>query len=140
MRVGVLRDVEILLQLAAGVREKRPVRADARTEFICLEQVVSRDGDETAIADLHLVVELQKPFVLAPVLGTKTAARKHQHQRIAALQLREIAVLAPLIRKLVVRKDRARNDVGSHRRAPSMWSVASCAACSAVPPRMRLIM
>src|ERR1041384_3467200 len=54
MRVGVCRDVEILLQLAPGVREKRPVRADAGAELVRLEQVVGRDGHETAVADLHL--------------------------------------------------------------------------------------
>src|ERR1700687_3287699 len=37
MRVGVFRDVEILLQFARGVREKRPEGTDACAEFIRLE-------------------------------------------------------------------------------------------------------
>ena len=115
MRVGVFRDVEILLQLAPGVREKRPVGADAGAELIRLEQVVGRDGHETAVADLHLAMELQEPFVLSPVFWTEASAGEHQHQRIASLQLRERAVLAAVVRELVVGKDGAGNDVGSHR-------------------------
>src|SRR6202040_1425633 len=68
MRVGIFRDVEIFLHFAPGVREKRPEVADPRSEFIWLEQVVGRYRHETAVADLHLAVELQQPLVLPPVL------------------------------------------------------------------------
>src|SRR4029453_14222148 len=40
MRVGVFRDVEILLHFAPRVREKRPLGADAIAELVRLEQVV----------------------------------------------------------------------------------------------------
>ena len=139
MRVGVFRDVEILLQFAPGVREKRPVGADACAELIRLEQVVGRDGHETAVADLHLAVELQQPLVLPPFFWTKASAGEHQHERIALLQLRERPVLAAVVGKLVVGKDCAGNDVGPHR-APSMWSPASLAASSGVLPRWRATM
>ena len=135
MRVGVFRDVEILLQLAPGVREKRPVRADAGAELVRLEQVVGRDGHETAVAHLHLAVELQQPLVLPSFLGTETSAGEHKDERIASLQLRERPVLAAVVRKLVVGKDRAWDDVGPHRRALSMWTAASLAASSEVLPR-----
>ena len=115
VRVGVLRDVEILLHLAPGVREERPVGADAAAKLVRLEQVVGRDRDETAVADLHLAVELQEPFVLPPVLRTEAAAGEHQHQRIVALQLRERAVLAAVVGELVVGKDGAGDDVGRMR-------------------------
>src|SRR5207248_3579211 len=88
--------------------------ADARAELIRLEQVVGGDRHETAVAHLHLVVELQEPFVLPSVFWTETSAGEHHHQRIASLQLRERAVLAALIRKLVVGKHRTGNDVGWH--------------------------
>ncbi len=101
---------------APGIREKRPVGADAGAELVRLEQVVGRDRHETAVADLHLAMELQESFVLSPVFWTEASAGEHQHQRIASLQLRERAVLAAVIRKLVVGKDGAGNDVGPHRR------------------------
>ena len=103
-----------LLQFARGVREKRPVGADGGAELIRLEQVVGRDRHETAITHLHLAVELQEPFVLPPVFWTETSTGEHQHQRIASLQLRERAVLGAMVRKLIVGKGCAGNDVGSH--------------------------
>ena len=81
-------------------------------------------------------MELDEPLVLPPVLWTKTSAGEHQHERIALLQLRERAVLAAVVRKLVVGKDCAGDDVGPHRRAPSMWSAASLAASSGVLPAL----
>jgi hypothetical protein len=61
------------------------VGADASAEFIRLEQIVRRDGHETAVADLHLAMELQEPFVLSPVFWTEPSAGEHHHQRIASL-------------------------------------------------------
>jgi len=74
VRIGVFRDVEILLHFTHGVREKRPLRAHAGAELIRLEEVVRRDGHETAISDLHLAMQLQQAFVLSSFLGTKTSA------------------------------------------------------------------
>jgi hypothetical protein len=59
-------------------------------------------------------VELQEPFMLPPLFWTETSAGEHQHQRIASLQLRERAVFAAMVRKLIVGKGCAGNDVGSH--------------------------
>src|SRR5437870_13492815 len=137
MRVGVFRDVEILLQLAPGVREKRPVGTYACPELIGLEQIVSRDGHKTAVADLHLAMELHEPFVLSPFFRTETSSGEHQHQRIASLQLRERAVHAAMVRELVVGKACAGDDVGPHRRVPSLWGAASLAGSSGVLPRSR---
>jgi hypothetical protein len=75
MRVGVFRDVEVLLQFAAGVSEKRPERADAGAELIGVEQVVRRDRNEAAIAHLHLAMELQESLVLPPQEGGRPFAR-----------------------------------------------------------------
>jgi hypothetical protein len=112
--VGVFRDVEILLHLAARVREKGPVRADASAELVCFEQIVGRDGDQAAVADLHLAMQLQQPFVLPPVFRAETATCQHQHQRIPSLQLGQRAVRAAVVGELVVGKHRAGNDIGSH--------------------------
>jgi hypothetical protein len=120
LRVGVFRDVEIFLQLAPGVREKRPVGADAGAELVRFEQIVGRDGDETAVPHLHLAMELQQPFMLSPLFWAEPSAREHQHQRIASLQLRERPAHPAVIQKLVVGKGGAGNDVGPHPRATSM--------------------
>ena len=88
--------------------------ADRRAELVRLDQVVGRDRHETAVAHLHLPVQLQQPFVLPPVFRTERSAGEHQHQRIASLQLGERAVLPAVVGKVVVGKDSAGNDVGSH--------------------------
>jgi hypothetical protein len=56
--------------------------------------------------------------VLSPVFWTEASAGEHENERIALLQLRERAALAAVVRKLVVGKDRAGNDVGPHLRPP----------------------
>src|SRR4029077_3633791 len=139
MRIGVFRDVEILLQFAAGVRQKCPVGAHTCAKLTRLEPIIGRSRYETAVAHLHLAMELQEPLVLSPFFWTKPAAGEHQHERIASLQLRKRAVLAAVVRKVVVGKDRAGNDVGPHR-ALSMWSAASLTASSGILPRWRATM
>jgi len=121
--VGVFRDVEILLHLAPGIREERPRRADGRAELARLDQVVRRDGHQTAVADLHLAMKLQEPFVLPPVFRTVAAAGEHQHQGVASLQLREGAAHAALVRELVVGKGGSGHDVRAHGRTPSLVAV-----------------
>ena len=75
--ICIFRDLEILLHSAAGVGQKRPSSPDGSAKLICLEQVVGRDRHETAVADLHLAVELQQAFVLSPLLWTETPAGEH---------------------------------------------------------------
>jgi hypothetical protein len=59
-------------------------------------------------------MELHEPFVLPPFFWTEASARQHQYQWITLLQLRERTVLPVMIRKFVVRKDSAGNNVGPH--------------------------
>src|SRR5882672_6616288 len=129
MRVGVFRNVEILLQLAPWIREKDPVSADPVAEFIRLEQVVGGDGHETAVADLHFSMKLMEAFVLPPVFWTEASTREHNDERIALLQLRERTVLAGVVRQLVVGKGCTRNNVGSHRWSPFIWAVVFMLSC-----------
>ena len=82
-RVG---DVQILLRLAPRVGEERPVAPHAVSELVGLEEVIRRDGDQAAIAHLHLARRLQESLVLPPVLRTETTARQHQDERIVSLQ------------------------------------------------------
>ena len=78
--------------------------------------------------------------MLSSIFWTEASAGEHQHQRIAALQLREPAVLAAVVRQLVVGEDCSGNDVGPHPRAPSMLSAPRLAASSGVLPCWRATM
>ena len=61
------------------------MRADARTEFVELHRLVGADGDQLAVADLHLPVQLQQALVLPAILGTEVAARQDDDHRVATL-------------------------------------------------------
>lgn len=78
-RVG---DVQILLRLAPRVGEERPVAPHAVSELVGLEEVIGRDGDQAAIAHLHLARRLQESLVLPPVLRTEATARQHRVELI----------------------------------------------------------
>ncbi len=57
LRVGVLLDVEVLLDGALRVGEKRPVGADGRAEFQNCVVVVGRDRGDLGVGDDDLRVE-----------------------------------------------------------------------------------
>src|SRR3954453_7200719 len=73
-RIRVFGDIEVLLDDAAWIGQERPVRAYPGSIFVALKNIVRRDGDEPAIADLHLSMKPNQPFSLAAVLRTVTAA------------------------------------------------------------------
>jgi hypothetical protein len=73
-RIRVFGDVEIFLDDTPRVGQEGPVRADTATIFVRLSDVVGTDRDKPAIANLHLTVELKKPFSLSAVFGAETAA------------------------------------------------------------------
>jgi hypothetical protein len=102
------------LHFTAGIGEERPGAPDCSPKLVRLDQVVGRERHKAAVADLHLAVELQEALVLPPLLRTETSAREHQDHRIAALQLRNGAARATVVRQLVVGEDCAGNNVGSH--------------------------
>ena len=58
--IGVFGDVEVLLDDAPRVGEKRPVGADAAAVFVGLGEVVGADRDEPRVGDLHLAMELRR--------------------------------------------------------------------------------
>jgi predicted nucleic acid-binding protein len=49
--VGVFLDLQVLLDLAAGVGKKRPLRADRAPELIGFEDVVGGDCDDLRVRD-----------------------------------------------------------------------------------------
>ena len=65
--IGVFGDVEILLNNAPRVGEKRPVRAYSAAIFVGLGDIVGADRDQPAIANLHLTMELQQPLGLTAI-------------------------------------------------------------------------
>jgi hypothetical protein len=73
-RICVFGDVEILLHDTPRVLKEGPVSADAATVFVRLDDVAGADRDKPAIANLHLTVELRKPFSLSAVLRAEPAA------------------------------------------------------------------
>src|SRR4030095_5504740 len=140
MRVGVFRDVEVLLHNASRIREKRPMGANARAEFFRLEETVRGEGDETTVTDLHLAMQLQEPLVLSPVFWAEPSASEHQYQRIASLQFRELTARTTVVGQLVVWKHGTGDNVASHLRPRSTWSAPSLSASSGVFPCSRATM
>ena len=59
-------------------------------------------------------MQLDKPFVLAAVLGAETSAAQDQNHRLLSLQLREPAVFGGVVGQLIVGEGGAWNHVGSH--------------------------
>ena len=67
------------------LRKKGPVRAYSAAIFVRLGDIVGRDRDEPAIANLHLTMELQQASGLTAILRTEAAAAKYHHHRILSL-------------------------------------------------------
>ncbi len=101
-RIGVLSDVEIFLDLARRVGEKRPARADSGAKLIRLGDVVRANRDQPAIAYLELTVKLEKSFMLPAILGTITSAAENENRRMLSLEFRELPTLRRVIGKLVI--------------------------------------
>src|SRR5262245_38362498 len=73
-RVGVLSDVEIFLNSAPRVGEKRPMGADGATIFVGLGDIVGANRNQAAIANLDLTMKLNQAFMLPAVLRAVTSA------------------------------------------------------------------
>ena len=78
-RVGVFGDVEILLNHAPHVGEKRPVRSHSAAIFVRLGDTIGADRDKPAIANLHLRMEINQPFGLPAVLGAVPSTAEDQN-------------------------------------------------------------
>ena len=89
--------------------------ADTAAIFICLSDVVGADRDKAAIANLHVTMELKKPFSLSAVLGAETAAAEDKDHRMLALQFGELPALRRVVGKFVVWENGSWNNVRSHK-------------------------
>ena len=104
-RIGILGDIEVLLNDAARIRKKWPMRADPGPEFICVGDVVCADRHQPAITDFHLTMELKQSFMLPAIFRAISAAAENHDHRIQRLQLGQLAMFPGLIRKLVIWED-----------------------------------
>jgi len=85
MGVGVLLDVQVLLDVAARVGQERPLRAHLVAELVRLQDVVRGDGDDLGIGDLDLRVVPGQLQVLLVILRAEGATREDQDHRVDAL-------------------------------------------------------
>jgi hypothetical protein len=112
--VGVLLDVEVLLDDPAGVGEEGPEGADRRPELLQCVVLVGGDRDDLRVRDRDLRLERGQVEVLLVFLGTEVAAGEREDQRVAALQLAERADGAGVVGQRVVREHAAGDDVRTH--------------------------
>ena len=89
--VGVLLDVEVLLDRPSGVGEEGPLGADRRAELLQRVVLVGRDRDDLRVGHGDLRLERRQLEVLLVLLRAVVAAREREDQRIVALELAELA-------------------------------------------------
>jgi hypothetical protein len=106
VRVGVLGDVEVALDLASWVGKEQPLRAERLAHLVGLEDRVGGDGDDLRVSHGDLRIQLDEPAVLLKVLGAVVASRQDEDHRVAALNLAQPMALPVMAHELVVWKYR----------------------------------
>ena len=122
LRVGVLLDVEVLLDGAVRVREEGPLGADRRAELLERVVVVGRDRGDLRVGDRDLRIERGELKVLLVLLRAVVAAREREDQRVVALQLAEPRGRCSCDRGAGSRGRRRRARCPNAYRAPSVVS------------------
>jgi hypothetical protein len=89
--IGVLGDVEILLDGPPGVGQEGPRGSDRGAELLQRVVLVGRDRGDLGVGDGDLRVVRREFQVLLVVFRAVVAAGERQDQRIAALQFAERA-------------------------------------------------
>ena len=112
--VGVLLNVEVLLNLSARVREERPLGAHRRPKLLEGVVVVGRDRRDLRVGDGDPRVERRQLLVLLVLLRTVMAAREREDHRVVALQLAEPARRVRMIGQLIVGEDASGRHVRAH--------------------------
>jgi hypothetical protein len=83
--VGILLDVEVLLNLSLRVGEEGPLGTDRRTEFLKSMVIVGGDRGDLSVRHRDLRVERGEFQMLLVLLWAIVAAREREDQRIVAL-------------------------------------------------------
>jgi hypothetical protein len=101
-RVGVLLDVQVLLDGSTRVGEKVPLRPDRGAELLQCVVVVRGDRGDAGIRHGDLGIRGGELEVLLVLLGAVEAAREREDERVVAVQLAQSAGDAGVVRQLVV--------------------------------------
>jgi len=112
--VGVLLDVQVLLDVAAGIGQERPLRAHLIAELVGLQDVVGGDRDDLGVHHGDLRVVRGQLQVLLVILGAEAAAGEQQNHRVDTLQLAQPPPGPGVIGQLVVGECPAGHDIGAH--------------------------
>ena len=112
--IGVFGDIEIFLDHAPRVGEKRPMGANPATILIRLGDVVRANRDQPAIPNLEFRIKCNQPFRLPAVLGAETSAAEDHNHGMLSLQFGELPAFRCVVGKLIVGKDSPGNNVRSH--------------------------
>src|ERR1700685_2627259 len=83
--VGVLLDIEILLNRSLGVRKEGPLGSDRCSKLLKSVVIVGRDRGDLSVRDRDLRIERGKFQMLLVFLWAVVAARERQDQWIVAL-------------------------------------------------------
>src|SRR5262252_369026 len=121
--VGVLGDVQVLLDDPAGVGQEGPLGADRVAEVLQGVVVVGGDGDDLGVGRRELGIVGGQFQVLVVFLGAVVAAGQGQDHRVAALQFAERADGAGVVGQRVVGEGAAGGDVRTHGMTTSYVAV-----------------
>src|SRR5262249_8969515 len=126
LRVGVLLDVEVLLNGSLRVGEEGPLGSDRRPELLERVMGVGRDRCDLRVRDGDLRIEGGELQMLLVLLPAGVAACEREDQRIVPLDVAELPHGARVVGQLVVGKGRAGDDVGTHVWLPRWWFRKNC--------------
>src|SRR5215467_323751 len=135
--IGVLLDVEVLLNLPFRVGEEGPLSTHGSAELLQSVVVVRGNRCYLGVRNRNFRVEGGERQMLLVLLWTIMAAGESEDQRVITLQFTEAAQGVRVIGQLVVGKDPAGHDIRSHFLTPSMkialrivftWAVLSLPA------------
>src|SRR5215471_7544338 len=125
--VGVLLDVEVLLNSSIRIREESPLGTNRRTELLNCVVVVCGNGCDLGIRNHDFRIERGKFQMLLVFLWAVVAAREREDQRVVALQFTQPAQTVAVIGQFVVRKYASGDNIRTHAWTPSLgfvWRLA----------------
>ena len=102
LRVGILGDVQVLLNRSFGVGEEGPLGAHRCAELLKSMVVIGGDGGNLGVGHGDFRIKRGKLQMLLVFFRAVVAARQRQDQWIIALQFAQPARCAGVIGQLIV--------------------------------------